>query len=169
MARRLNTVRRASDSTTVAVALVDWIFTENGTTPVRIPDELKNAFPALGRPVAPVALEEGRPPQDAARIPVHIRASDVDAMGHANNAVYVDLLDDAVARAEDAKIVETHPRTYDLQYSGAATAGATLRGVAWRDGDRRHYQLERPDGTLLLHGTLAAAQAPIAEARDATI
>jgi acyl-ACP thioesterase len=155
MARRRNTIRRRDDGTLIAVALVDWVFTRNGTTPVRVADALAAAFPAMTHPVVPVPLEERRPPADAARSPLRIRRSDADAMGHANNAVYLDLLDDAVVRAGGGEAVDAYPRTYDLQYSAAAPTGASLCDVAWVEENVWHYRLEAPDGGLLLHGRLS--------------
>ncbi len=155
MARRLNTIRRSVDGTLVATALVDWIFTAHGTTPVRVAEALIKAFPAMAQPVAPIPLEERRTPAGTAPSSLRIRVSDADAMGHANNAVYLDLLDDAVVRAGRAEAIAAHPRTYDLQFSAAATVGAELHDLAWEENDQWHYRLEGPDGSLLLHGRLA--------------
>ncbi len=156
MARRFNTVHRSDNGTPVASATVDWIFTEHGTTPVRVAQALIKAFPAMAQPVAPIPLEERHPPAGIAQSPLRIRVSDADAMGHANNAVYLDLLDDAIIRAGGATAIEAHPRTYDLQYSAAANAGAELHDLAWQENGHWHYRLIGPDGNLLLHGRLAS-------------
>jgi hypothetical protein len=87
---------------------------------------------------------------------LRVRTSDTDAMAHANNAVYMDLLDDAVGRAGGSGAARKYPRTYDLQYHTAASAGAVLRDVAWPDGDVWHYRLEAVTGVLHLHGRLLA-------------
>ncbi len=160
MARRFNTIRRRDDGTPVATALVDWIFTEYGTTPVRVAEALIKAFPAMAQPVAPIPLEEPHPPAGIAQPSLRIRVSDADAMGHANNAMYLDLLDDAIIREGGAKAIEAHPRTYDLQYSAAATAGAELHDMAWQENGHWHYRLEGPEGRLLLHGRLASGALP---------
>ncbi len=160
MARRFNTVHRSDDGTLVATATVDWIFTEQGTTPVRVPEGLIKAFPAMAQPVAPIPLEERHPPADITPSALRIRVSDADPMGHVNNAVYLDLLDDALVRAGGAKAIETHPRTYDLQYSAAANAGAELRDLAWRENGSWHYRLEGLGGNLLLHSRLAGGEPP---------
>ncbi len=165
MARRVNAVRRADDQTLVAMALVDWIITANGIAPTRIPDEMIKAFPAMTHAVTPIPIEERRAPPDLARSPLRIRLSDADAMGHANNAVYFDLLDDAVVRAGGAAAVHAYPRTYDLQYNAAAPAGAELSDLAWRDQGAWRYRLEKPDGSLLLHGGVADGRMPVGEAQ----
>lgn len=154
LARRHNTVRRASDGAAIATVVVDWIFTQAGAEPVRIPQEFASVFPSLERTVAPAPLQERQPPAGAAWAPVRIRTSDVDAMGHANNAVYLDLLDDAITRVGGPTAVDVYPRTYDLQYHAAAGAGVELRDLAWRDDGLWQYRLESPDGVLVLHGRL---------------
>lgn len=155
MARRVNDARRAGGGGLVATAVADWIFTADGITPRRVAEELARAFPAMARPVAPVPLEEPQPPGGTAATPLRMRASDLDAMGHVNNAVYLDLMDDAVLRAGGHDLVGAHPRTYDLLYHAAATSGDALRDLAWWDGDHWQYRLERGDGLLVLHGRLA--------------
>lgn len=154
LARRHNTVHRTSDGAAIATVVVDWIFTQAGAEPVRIPQEFASVFPSLERTVAPSPLHERQPPAGAAWAPVRIRASDVDAMGHANNAVYLDLFDDAIMRAGGSAALDTHPRTYDLQYHAAAAGGAELRDLAWLDDGVWRYRLESPDGVLYVHGRL---------------
>lgn len=154
LARRHNTIRRTSDGAPLATVVVDWIFTQDGVAPVRIPPEMASAFPSLEGTVAPSPLEERQPPAGVRWTPLRVRASDCDAMGHANNAVYLDLLDDAIIRAGGSAAVDAHPRTYDLQYHAAAGAGADLRDLAWPDEGLWHYRLESPDGALYVHGRL---------------
>jgi acyl-CoA thioester hydrolase len=154
LARRWNTIRRSGDDGLVATAMVDWIFTQDGTAPLRVPDEVIKAFPAMGTSLMPLPLPELPAPHKAVWRPLRIRASDADAMDHANNAVYIDLLDDAVLHAGGRSGVAAHPRTYDLQYHAAAATGAVLRDAAWRDGATWHYRLESMNGLLHLHGRL---------------
>lgn len=155
LARRLGTVRRGDNDTPVATGIVDWILTQNGTTPVRIPEEVAATFPGMKRTVAPLPLEEPDPPAGASEASLWVRASDADAMAHANHAVYLDLLDDAVFRAGGGPAIATHPRTYDLQYHAAAPVGAALRDLAWAEGGVWHYRLATPESLLILHGRLA--------------
>jgi len=154
MARRRNEIRRTGDDAVTAVAIVDWIFTSEGTVPIRVPDDFARAFPGFARSIVPLPLPEAPIPPGSVWSPLRVRTSDTDAMAHANNAVYVDLLDDAVGRAGAAAAIGGYPRTYDLQYHAAASAGAVLRDVAWRDGDVWHYRLESLTGLLHVHGRL---------------
>lgn len=160
LARRLNTIRRVHDGTEVATALVDWTFTADGSAPAHVPEEMARAFPTLGQPIAPMPLEEPPRPAGDAWTALWIRSSDLDAMGHANNAVYLDLLDDAVTRAGGRAVVEAHPRTYDIQYRAAAGPGMALRDLAWEDDGTWHYRLETSEDRLLLHGRVARTGGP---------
>jgi acyl-CoA thioester hydrolase len=159
MARRRNAIRTA-DGALVASAIVDWIFTSGGVAPTRVPEAFTRTFPALTRTIAPAPLPAAPAPAGAVWSPLRIRVGDTDAMGHANNAVYIDLLDDAVVRAGGAAAVAAHPRTYEAQYGAAAAAGAPLRDVAWRDGTAWRYRLESMAGRLHLHGDLTPAADP---------
>jgi len=154
LARRLGTVQREDNGAPVATAIVDWILTQNGTTPIRIPDEVAATFPGMQRAVAPLPLEEPVPPPEAREASIWVRASDADALAHANHAVYLDLLDDAVFRAGGGLAIAALPRTYDLQYHAAASVGAALRDLAWEESSTWHYRLSTPAGLLILHGRL---------------
>src|SRR3990172_5448043 len=128
-ARRGNEIRRAGDDAVVASAVVDWIFTQQGTTPIRVPDDFASAFPGFAKPIAPLPLPEVAVPRGSVWSALRVRASDTDAMEHANNAVYVDLLDDAVRRGGGSAALAAHPRTYDLPYHAAPAGGAVRRAV----------------------------------------
>lgn len=156
MARRRNDIVQTVDDSLVASAIVDWIFTAEGTAPIRVPDDFARAFPGFARSIVPMPLPEAPVPPGSVWSPLRVRTSDTDAMAHANNVVYVDLLDDAVGRAGGSHVAGKYPRTYDLQYHAAAPGGAVLRDVAWPDGEVWHYRLEALTGLLHLHGRLFA-------------
>jgi acyl-CoA thioester hydrolase len=153
LARRRNWVERASGER-VAEAAADWIFTREGVAMARIPDDFVAAFPALEMAVVPSALPDRHPPSGASYTTLRLRAGDEDAMGHANHAVYLDLLDDAVSGAGGAAAVAMYPRAYEVQYHAAARSGVPLRHLAWPEAVRWHYRLESPDGRLFLYGRL---------------
>lgn len=162
MVRRRSSVAREGDGTRIADAEVDWILTAEGTTPIRIPEQMASAFPGMERAVAPAPLAQRRMPPDATYTHLWVRVSDADAMGHANNAVYLDLLDDAVARAGGAAAIAAYPRAYCLEFHAAAAAGAEVRETAWAEGGLWHYRLETPGGQLIAHGALSAPTIPAA-------
>jgi acyl-CoA thioesterase FadM len=161
MARRGYRVHRTGSGDAVATGVADWIFTRDGIAPTRIADELRAAFPRMAHAVAPSPLPEPPRPDGIPLAAVRIRAADLDGVGHMNHPVYLDLLDDAVIRAGGAEMVESHPRTYDMQYQSPVRSGDALLDAAWRDGGLWHYRLERPDGALVLHGRLGADEIPL--------
>ena len=79
-------------------------------------------------------------------------------MNHANNGVYLDWLDEAVAAAgaDGDAATAAVPRTYRLEYLRPAGPGQALMSTAWRDGSGWAYRLSDADGTDLLRGTLRA-------------
>jgi acyl-CoA thioesterase FadM len=74
-------------------------------------------------------------------------------MGHVNNAVYLDWLDEAIDLVEPAAI-RAVPRRYRLEYRAAASPGATLVGWAWGDASGWSYRLTDAAGRLCLGGRL---------------
>ena len=52
-------------------------------------------------------------------------------MGHVNNAVYADWVEEAVARAGDTDAVTALPRLMRLEYAAAADLGARLTSESW--------------------------------------
>jgi acyl-CoA thioesterase FadM len=160
MARRVSTAMRADDGSPVATGETDWIFTRDGAAPSRIDRRLAAVFPAMSRAVTPVPVEEPAVPPETVPSALRVRVGDLDSVGHVNNPVYVDLLDDAVVRAGGEAAVDAHPRTYDMQFAAAIRAGDMVRDLAWREGGRWHYRLERQDGGLVIHGRLSAGEVP---------
>jgi acyl-ACP thioesterase len=159
LARRRTTVVRG-DGASIATCVADWIFTRDGAEAVRIADELVAAFPAFATPIAPMPLDDPAPPEDAHRESVRLRTTDLDDMRHANHTVYVDLIDDAVARAGGVDSTTAYPRTYDLLYHAAAAAHDPLSDAVWRAPGAWHYRLARADGAPIMHGRLTPEEPP---------
>jgi hypothetical protein len=71
-------------------------------------------------------------------------------MGHVNNAVYLDWLEEAILGAAPGvsnATLATTPRRYRLEYAAAADPGAPLEDAAWQDGELGWcYRLSGPDG-----------------------
>ena len=91
--------RGARTASLRAVVLIDWAMTD-GRAPG--PDPGRVRARADRRPRA-VRADPGRPPADARPTPTRLRFSprlrELDPMNHANNGVYLDWLDEAVAAA----------------------------------------------------------------------
>ena len=153
MARRRCDLRAEADGSPVASVLTDWVMTTTAGVPTRVPD----AFPiAFGVPLGsfePTRVAPGEAPAGAARRAFDVRLHELDPMGHVNNAVYVDWLDEAVNLARPAAILAV-PRRYRLEYRAAAAPGAELVSRAWPDGSGWSYRLEDESGRLCLGGRL---------------
>jgi hypothetical protein len=70
-------------------------------------------------------------------------------MDHANNAAYLDWLEEAMLRVDPGaarRALAAVPRRYRLEYAAAAAAGTRLEDAAWRDGDQWHYRLAAAGG-----------------------
>jgi acyl-CoA thioesterase FadM len=141
-----------------AVVLIDWAMTD-GRTPVRIPAEFEHAPIDGPGPFAPVRVDLPSSPPDATLLRFSPRLRELDPMNHANNGVYLDWLDEAVAAAGangDAATTAL-PRTYRLEYLRPAEPGAALVSAAWRDGSGWAYRLADADGADLLRGRLTVS------------
>lgn len=105
--------------------------------PGRVPDE----FPATFE-VPPGTFEPGRvalpaTPDAAVIVRSAVRPRDIDPMGHVNNTVYMDYLEEAVLAAGDpgAAALAAIPRAIRLEYVVAAGPGESLLSAAWPVGD----------------------------------
>jgi len=141
-----------------AVVLIDWAMTD-GRTPVRIPAEFEHAPIDGPGPFAPVRVDLPPSPPDATLLRFSPRLRELDPMNHANNSVYIDWLDEAVAAAgaDGDAATAALPRTYRLEYLRPAEPGAALVSAAWRDDPGWAYRLADADGPDLLRGRLDPA------------
>jgi acyl-CoA thioesterase FadM len=158
MARRESEIVSATGAT-AGWCWIDWAMTD-GRAPTRVPEEFK-AFG--GGSFSPTRVDLPSAPADAVRMPVVPRQRECDPMGHVNNGVYVDWLDEAVAVAGGASDVVAAPRRYRLEYLRAATAGARLVAIAWRDGDGWAFRLAGEDGGDVVRGRLDAGRTAAAD------
>jgi len=153
MARRRCDLRAEADGTSIATVLTDWVMTTTAGVPTRVPD----AFPiAFGVPLGnfePTRVDPGAAPAGAISRSFDVRLHELDPMGHVNNAIYLDWLDEAVDLVDPAAI-RAVPRRYRLEYRAAASPGATLHGQAWAADHGWRYRLEDAAGRLCLGGRL---------------
>ena len=76
-------------------------------------------------------------------------------MRHANNAVYVDWLEETLIAAGLGSAIETIPRSYGLEYLAAAALGARLEARAWREEDATiRFRVVNADGRDVLRAAV---------------
>ncbi len=133
-----------------ARAAIDWVITNERGMPTRVPAELAALFPTASDSFTPNRLELPPTPVDALQVETIVRPQDLDPMGHVNNTVYVDYLEEALSAAGEHEVLGGVPRHYRLEYLRPAPPGARLVGALWRDGRTWAYRLSDAGGTELL-------------------
>ena len=126
----------------------DWVLIDARGAPTRIPPVFAEVF-GEGEPLSSIGRVALPPtPPDAARVALRVRRHEVDPYAHANNAVYLDWMEEAFAAAgaDGRRAIEDAPRRYRMEFALAAEAGAPLDGAAWRDDDGWVYRLAGADG-----------------------
>ncbi|HET9520923.1 MAG TPA: acyl-ACP thioesterase domain-containing protein [Candidatus Limnocylindrales bacterium] len=133
-----------ADGTLAGWVHTDWVMIDARGALTRIPAifgevfRIPEASGQIGRVQVP-AIPDGTPRHGFA-----VRPHELDPMDHANNAVYLDWLEEAMLRVDPGaarRALAAVPRRYRLEYAAAAAAGARLEDAAWRDGDPWHYSL----------------------------
>ncbi len=147
MARRHSELR-AADGTPAGDASVDWAMTD-GRAPVRIPGEFSRIPGVDLSPFAPTRVDLPPAPRGTPELQLVPRLRELDPMGHANNGVYFDWLDEAVATAGGADDVRVATRHYRVEYLRAAGPSRALASVAWRDGPGWAWRLADDAGDLV--------------------
>ena len=144
---------RVADGSLAAWVETDWVVLDGRGRLARVPQELIERFPTPALPTPLVRVAQEPPPSDARTLSLQVRRQDLDPMNHANNAVFVDWIEETLGPAE---IVEAYPRRYRLEYAAAARPGMTLTGAAWpADGDAGwHVRLTAPDGAVVLRASV---------------
>jgi acyl-CoA thioesterase FadM len=134
--------------------------------PGRVPDELPARFS-----VPPGTFEPGRvslpaTPGEAGVTRSVVLPRDIDPMGHVNNTVYLDYLEEAVLAAggSGAADLAALPRDIRLEYVIAAAPGDTIESAAWQPGGtgggvRWAWRLADGVGRELARGTLGGVPA----------
>jgi len=152
-ARRRGTFR-LPDGTLAGWVNTDWVLIDGRGALTRIPAVFTEMFGGdqLEGSVGRLALP--RTPDDADVLDFAVRPHDLDPMGHANNAAYVDWLEESVGRAEPMAL-RSIPRRYRLEYALAADAGSPLAAAAWLDDGGWSFRLaHRTTGVDLFRGRL---------------
>jgi acyl-ACP thioesterase len=138
----------------LAVAFTDWVLLNERGRPVRPPVGFLDAFEADATPFKPMRVDLSEPVDTASNTEFLPRRSELDPMGHVNNAAYVDYLDELFAAGTSPGLPLAMPRRYQGEFIASAEPGATLRGYGWTAGGTWHYRLEDAGGRALFRATL---------------
>ncbi len=142
-----------ADGSSAGWVHTDWVLIDHRGALTRIPAIFPEVFGGtedMG-PIGRLALPPT--PPDSAHRRFAVRPHELDPMDHANNAVYLDWLEEAILDAADRvdptlpkAATADLPRRYRMEYVLAAEAGDELAGAAWRDVDGWAYRLKGADG-----------------------
>jgi len=138
---------RAADGAKIGDVTVDWAMTD-GRAPTRIPADFTSVPGIDLSPFAPTRVDLSPAPPGAVELRLVPRLRELDPVGHLNNGVYLDWLDEAVAVAGGADDVCAAARRYRTEYLRAAGPGVALRSIAWRDGAGWAWRLADDAGDL---------------------
>ena len=133
-ARRLGEFR-LPDGTLAAVARTDWVLLDGRGRIIRIPEDFGVAFPNAELEGEILRVQPPSTPDDAPRHEIAVRPQDLDPMGHVNNAVYLDWIEESIAVAGGAEAVIATPRRVEIEYAASAEPGGRVAGAAWRDSE----------------------------------
>jgi acyl-ACP thioesterase len=148
---------RLPDGTLAALALADWVIVDERGRILRIPVDFGDAFPnpELDGEIIRVAVPPT--PPNAAQLILRVRPQDLDPMGHVNNAIYLDWIEEAIASAGDPDATTTVPRRIAIEYAASAEPGDALAATTWREDDAWWVRLTRVgDGAVLARARLSA-------------
>ncbi|MGZ8437235.1 MAG: acyl-[acyl-carrier-protein] thioesterase [Candidatus Limnocylindrales bacterium] len=151
---RRRTDFRDSDGSLVAWTQIDWVLLDRNGAPTRIPSEFDTVFGAstISSSLARVALDAT--PASARHLSFPVRPQELDPMGHVNNAVYADWLDEAVIAAGDLAATRAIPRLARLEYVAPAEAGAAVVADVWPEPAGWSLRLRDDTGRDLLRARL---------------
>jgi medium-chain acyl-[acyl-carrier-protein] hydrolase len=151
-ARRLGECRLA-DGSLVAAVTTDWVILDARGRLVRIPEDFGLSFsnPELAGEI--LRVDQSEPPDDGARLEIHVRPQDLDPMGHVNNAAYLDWIEEVLAAAGREDAVSMLPRRLRLEYRASAEPGDSVVAVAWGSATGWNVGISRADGAELVRAT----------------
>ena len=139
-ARRRSEFHEPGNERQVAIALTDWVLLNARARPVRPPDEIVDAFPVTPGDFTPLRIELPEV-TEASRLDFSARRSEVDPLGHVNNAVYVDYMDEHLAATGQGAGARHVPRRYQGEFLAAAEPALAMTGEGWPADGSWHYRL----------------------------
>ncbi len=171
--RRVRSLRRYdvrdADGAPVLSAETDWVFVDASGRLKRVPEAMERGFGrADGEMPARSPWRAPDPPPAPARATYAVRWSDLDSLGHVNNATYLDVLTETTLGVLGGvgwpldRLVAAGPVPHvaagDVEYLDAAVFGDELVASTWfvagADALDVHQQVARAaDGRAIVRGT----------------
>lgn len=140
----------------VAAADVDWALV-SADGPQRIPAIFYSVFTMAEWTVPAIRVRDAPPAEPAglaetaglAGIEITVRPQELDPLGHVNNAVYLDWVEEALAAVEPG----FEPRRFLLEFRVPAAAGQHIRVSLWPSaGGARSARITVADSNQVLVG-----------------
>ena len=149
---------RLPDGGLGAVATTDWVLLDERGRVMRIPDDFGTAFPNPELAEEIIRVSPPPIPAGASTLTLRVRPPDIDPMGHVNNAVYLDWIEEAVATAGATAALAGLPRRIAIEYAASAEPGDEVLAVAWPETGGWWIRISRPaDGADLIRARLEPA------------
>ena len=149
-----------ADGTPAGWVHTDWVLIDGRGALTTIPAIFPEVFGGTGTMGAVGRVPLPPTPGDAIHRRFTVRPHELDPMDHANNAAYLDWLEesllaadaagrdesgDAAGPGDAAAAIRAVPRRYRMEYAVAVEAGADLDSAAWHDDDGWAYRLATSD------------------------
>ena len=152
------------DGTSAGWVHTYWVLIDRRGALTRIPEVFSEVFGGTD-PMGPIGRIPLPPtPPDAVVRRFAVRPHELDPLNHANNAVYLDWLEECIADAAGPEHPDgagrALPRRYRMEFAMAAEAGDELAAAAWPDGAGWSYRLTGVnDGIDRFRARVATGQA----------
>jgi acyl-ACP thioesterase len=156
-ARRRSEFHDHGSERQVAVALTDWVLLNARGMPVRPPDDIVEAFATPVGGFTPLRLDLPAA-ADTSRLEFSARISEVDPMGHVNNASYIDYIDEHLAATGRRAEVRHVPRRYQGEFLAAVEPQMAIIGEGWSAEGSWNYRLSA-EGRELFRARFNSADA----------
>jgi len=138
-ARRRSEVARLGSSAgreepeLAATVETDWVLLTTSGRPAKVPRDFAHYF-SPGTPFTRDRLVLPEPSGAMTTLSTRVRPLDMDPMRHMNNAAYLDMVDDGLARMPDGHRLE-RPDCYRIGYVSPALLDTPIHIACWRAGE----------------------------------
>jgi acyl-CoA thioesterase FadM len=154
IARRRSDFHLPDSERKAATALTDWVLLKDSGRPAQPPAEILEAFPPTTDAFTPLRAVIDPAPLHSDSANFAVRRSEADPMGHVNNAVYVDYIDEGILRRSPGDDRLPIPRRYRIEFTGSAVPGSRVVAITWGEGASWSTMLTDANGREMLRATL---------------